>query len=113
MNADEMRAGLGIERSGLDRLIRAAFELLDLVAFYTADTGNDATARSLKRGGTAWDAAGKVHREIQEGFVRAEVVDWQALVDAGGYAGAREQGQLRTEGREYVVRDGDVIEIKN
>ena len=110
--AEEMRAGLGIERSGLDRLIRAAFELLDLVTFYTADTGNDATARTLRRGGTAYDAAGKVHREIQEGFVRAEVVNWEDLVAAGGYAGARERGLLRTEGRDYAVRDGDVIEIK-
>ena len=95
-----------------DRLIRAAFELLDLVSFYTADTANDATARTLKRGGTAYEAAGKVHREIQESFVRAEVVRWDALVDAGGYAGARDRGLLRTEGRDYVVEDGDVIEIK-
>jgi len=110
--AEEMREGLGIERSGLDRLIRAAFELLELVTFYTADTANDATARTLKRGGTAYDAAGKVHREIQEGFVRAEVVGWEELVEAGGYAGARDRGLLRTEGRDYVIRDGDVIEIK-
>jgi ribosome-binding ATPase len=110
--AEEMRSGLGIERSALDRLIRAAFELLDLVSFFTADTDNDATARTLRRGGTAWDAAGKVHREIQEGFVRAEVVGWEELVDAGGYAGARDRGLLRTEGRDYVVRDGDVITIK-
>jgi hypothetical protein len=110
--AEEMRAGLGIERSGLDRLIRAAFELLDLVSFYTADTGNDATARTLRRGGTAYDAAGKVHREIQEGFVRALVVNWEELVEAGGYTAARDRGLLRTEGRDYVIRDGDVIEIK-
>ena len=110
--AEEMRAELGIERSGLDRLIRAAFELLELVTFFTAGTDNDATARTLRRGGTAWDAAGRVHREIQEGFVRAEVVGWEELVDCGGYAAARDQGLLRTEGRDYVVRDGDVITIK-
>ena len=110
--AEEMRSELGIERSGLERLIRAAFELLQLVTFFTADTGKEATARTLRRGGTAYDAAGRVHREIQEGFVRAEVVGWEDLVDAGGYNGARERGLLRTEGRDYVVREGDVIEIK-
>ena len=111
--ADEMRAGLGIEGTGLERLIRAAFELLDLVSFFTADTGKEATARTLRRGGTAYDAAGRVHTDIQRGFVRAEVVAWSDLVEAGGYAGARERGRLRTEGRDYVVADGDVITIKH
>ena len=110
--AAEMRAELGIERSGLDRLIRAAFELLDLVSFFTADTGREATARTLARGGTAYDAAGRVHTDIQRAFVRAEVVGWEELIDAGGYAGARDRGTLRTEGRDYVVADGDVITIK-
>ena len=110
--AEEMRVELGIERSGLDRLIRAAFELLDLVSFFTADEDKEAMARTLRRGGTAYDAAGKVHTDIQRAFVRAEVVAWDALVDAGGYAGARDRGTLRTEGRDYVVRDGDVITIK-
>jgi GTP-binding protein YchF len=113
VEADEMRSGLGIEGTGLERLIRAAFELLDLVTFFTADTGKEATARTLPRGGTAWDAAGRVHTDIQRGFVRAEVVPWSDLVEAGGYSGARERGLLRTEGRGYVVRDGDVIEIKH
>jgi ribosome-binding ATPase len=111
--AEEMRAGLGIERSGLERLIRAAFELLDLVSFFTADSGKEATARTLRRGGTAYDAAGKVHTDIQQGFARAEVVGWGELVDAGGYAGARDQGTLRTEGRDYVIQDGDVITIRH
>src|SRR5262245_25733177 len=111
--AEEMRAELGIERSGLERLIRAAFELLDLVSFFTADSGKEATARTLGRGGTAYDAAGKVHTDIQQGFVRAEVVVWDELVESGGYAGARDRGTLRTEGRDYVVEDGDVITIRN
>jgi len=111
--AEEMRAALGIEGSGLERLIRAAFELLDLVTFFTADTGKEATARTLSRGGTAYEAAGRVHTDIQRGFVRAEVVGWSDLAEAGGYAGARDRGLLRTEGRDYVVRDGDVIEIKH
>ena len=68
--------------------------------------------RGRSRGATAWEAAGKVHTDIQRAFVRAEVVAWDALVDAGGYAAARERGVLRTEGRDYVVADGDVITIK-
>ena len=70
-------------------------------------------ARTLRRGGTAWDAAGKVHTDIQRGFVRAEVVAWDELIAAGGYAGARDRGTLRIEGRDYVVGDGDVITIKH
>ncbi len=110
--AEEMRTGLGIERSGLERLIRAAFELLDLVSFFTADTGKEAMARTLRRGGTAFDAAGRVHGDIQRAFVRAEVIAWDELVDAGGYAAARERGTLRIEGRDYVVEDGDVVHIR-
>jgi ribosome-binding ATPase len=110
--AEEMRGELGIERSGLERLIRAAFELLDLVTFFTADAGKEATARTLRRGGTAFDAAGTVHGDIQRGFVRAEVIHWDELVDAGGFAAARERGTLRIEGRDYVVQDGDVIHIR-
>ena len=69
-------------------------------------------AHTLPRGGTAWDAAGRVHTEIQAGFVRAEVVGWRELVEAGGYAGARDRGVLRTEGRQYVMQDGEVLTVK-
>jgi GTP-binding protein YchF len=110
--AEEMRDELGIERSGLERLIRAAFELLDLITFFTADTAKEAMARTLPRGRTAYDAAGRVHGDIQRAFVRAEVIAWDELVDAGGYAAARERGTLRIEGRDYVVRDGDVVHIR-
>ena len=110
--AEEMRSELGIERSGLQRLIRAAFELLDLISFITADTDKEAMARTLSRGGTAYDAAGRVHGDIQRAFVRAEVIAWDELVDAGGYAPARDRGTLRIEGRNYVVQDGDVIHIR-
>jgi len=111
--AAEMRAEMGGSESGLDSLIRAAYELLDLVTFFTAHAGAEARARSLRRGGTAWDAAGKVHTDIQAGFVRAEVIPWRDLVDAGSYAAARERGAIRTEGRDYVVEDGDVITIRH
>jgi len=111
--AQQMRSELGLAESGLKRLIRAAYKLLGLVTFFTAHEGSEARARSLPRGGTAWDAAGRVHTDIQAGFVRAEVIPWDELVDAGGYAAAREHGLLRTEGRDYVVQDGDVITIRH
>ena len=111
--AVEMRSELGLAESGLERLVRAAYELLDLVTFFTAHRGSEARARALRRGLTAWDAAGEVHTEIQAGFVRAEVIGWRELVEAGGYGEAREHGLVRTEGRDYVVRDGDVITIRH
>ncbi len=111
-DAAEIRDDLGLQRSGLELLIRAAYERLGLITFFTAHEGAEARARSLPEGGTAWDAAGRVHGEIQAGFVRAEVIGWRELVDAGGYAAARERGVLRTEGREYPVRDGDVVTIR-
>ena len=110
--AAEMRAELGISESGLARLIHAAFELLELIVFFTAGEDKEAMARSLRRGSNAWEAAGKIHTEIQDAFVRAEVVAWDDLVEAGGYAGARDRGRLRTEGRTYLVADGDVLTIK-
>jgi len=110
--AAEMRSELGVSESGLARLIGAAFELLDLIVFFTAGEDKEAMARSLRRGSNAWEAAGQIHGEIQQAFVRAEVVGWRDLVEAGGYAAARDRGQLRTEGRTYEVADGDVITIK-
>jgi GTP-binding protein YchF len=110
--AEEMRAGMGIEASGLERLVRAAYELLDLITFFTADRDVEAWARSLRRGSSAYDAAGVVHTDLQETFVRAEVVGWDQLVEAGGWAGVRDAAVLRIEGRDYVVQDGDVVHIK-
>ena len=85
---------------------------MELNSFFTA--GEDTIAQSwhLRDGLTAWHAAGQIHTDIQKGFVRAEVIGWDALVEAGGYAGARERGTLRVEGRDYVMRDGDVINVK-
>jgi ribosome-binding ATPase len=112
-DAGEMRSELGISEPSLERLVRAAYDLLGLITFFTAHEGVEARARSLRRGATAWDAAGRVHTEIQAGFVRAEVIGWRDLVEAGGYAAARERGILRTEGRDYVVADGDVVTIRH
>jgi GTP-binding protein YchF len=107
-----MRADLGVTESGLDRIIKGAFELLELISFFTAGEGKEARAHAIPAGTTAWQAAGKIHSDIQRGFVRAEVVPWDVLVEAGGYAGARDRGALRLEGRDYVMTDGDVITIK-
>ena len=110
--AGELRAELGISESGLDRVIHAAFSLLHLITFFTADEDKEAMARNVRRGSTALEAAGKIHGDLQAGFIRAEVVAWSDLVDAGGYAGARERGKLRLEGRDYVMADGDVMTVK-
>jgi GTP-binding protein YchF len=111
-DAVAMRAELGVSESGLERVIREAFALLELIAFFTAGEDKPAQSWHLRRGLTAWHAAGEIHSDIQRGFVRAEVIGWSELVDAGGYAGARERGSLRLEGRDYVMSDGDVITVK-
>jgi GTP-binding protein YchF len=110
--AEEMRESYGVEGSGLARLVRAAYDLLELITFFTAGEGKEAVARPLRRGASAWEAAGTIHTEIQDAFVKAEVIGWMELVECGGYAPARDRGLLRVEGRDYVVADGDVITIK-
>ena len=110
--AAHMREELGIAESGLSRVVRGAFGLLDQIAFFTAGEDKPAQSWHMRRGGSAWQAAGEIHSDIQRGFVRAEVIGWDALVDAGGYAGARDRGALRLEGRDYVMTDGDVITVK-
>jgi GTP-binding protein YchF len=110
--AEEMRRSYGLEGSGLARLVRAAYDLLELITFFTAGEGKEAVARPIRRGATAWGAAGTIHTEIQDAFVKAEAIGWEQLVECGGYAPARDRGLLRIEGRDYVVQDGDVITIK-
>ena len=111
-DAAAMRSELGVSESSLARVVREAFELLALIAFFTAGEGKPAQSWHLRRGLTAWHAAGEIHSDIQRGFVRAEVIGWLELVDAGGYAGARDRGTLRLEGRDYEMNDGDVITVK-
>jgi GTP-binding protein YchF len=110
--AAEMRADLGVGESSLQRVVRGAYALLDLIAFFTAGEDKPAQSWHLRRGLSAWHAAGEIHSDIQKGFVRAEVVGWDELVDAGGYAGARDRGTLRLEGRDYAMSDGDVLTVK-
>jgi GTP-binding protein YchF len=115
-DAAAMRAELGItgadSQPPLQRVVREAFALLRLIAFFTAGEGKPAQSWHLRDGLTAWHAAGEIHSDIQKGFVRAEVIGWHELLDAGGYSGARERGTLRVEGRDYVMSDGDVLTVK-
>jgi ribosome-binding ATPase len=111
-DAAAMRAELGVSESGLERVVRGAFALLRLLAFFTAGEAKPAQSWHLREGLSAWHAAGEIHSDIQRGFVRAEVIGWRELVDAGGYAAARERGTLRLEGRDYPMRDGDVVTVK-
>jgi len=96
----------------LERVVQEAFALLELLVFFTAGEAKPAQSWHLRRGLSVWHAAGQIHTDIQKGFVRAEVIGWRELVDAGGYAGARERGVLRLEGRDYTMADGDVITVK-
>ena len=111
-DAAAMRADLGVGESGLQTVVRGAFSLLNLIAFFTAGEAKPAQSWHLRNGLSVWHAAGEIHSDIQKGFVRAEVVGWKDLVELGGYAGARDKGVLRLEGRDYVMRDGDVITVK-
>ena len=99
---------LGLTESGLEKLVRASYHLLGLMSFLTA--GEDETrAWTIKIGTKAPQAAGKIHTDFERGFIKAEVVNYQDLLDCGSYSGAREKGLVRMEGKEYVVQDGDVI----
>jgi GTP-binding protein YchF len=110
--ATAMRAELELRESGLDAVVHGAFRLLHLIQFFTADTDREARAYAIRDGTTAAAAAGQIHTDMQRGFVRAEVISADDLVAAGGYAAARDAGNLRSEGRDYVVRDGDVVHIR-
>lgn len=111
--AAEMRESYGVEgESGLARLVKAAYDLLGLITFFTAGEQTEAVARSLPRGGSALDAAGTIHSDIADNFIKAEAIDWSELVELKTYAAARDRGLLRIEGRDYTVRNGDVITIK-
>ena len=106
----EFRQEYGVFEDGVNRLIRAGYELLGLISFFT--TGKDETrAWTVPRGATAPRAGAAIHSDFETKFIRAEVINWQKLLEAGSFAKARELGQIRTEGKEYVVQDGDVVEF--
>jgi ribosome-binding ATPase len=113
--AEEQRdylASYGLQESGLERLIKATYALLGLMSFLTAGE-DEVRAWTIPIHTHAQKAAGAIHSDFEKKFIRAEVVNWKSLVDHGGYAGAREKGMLRLEGKEYVVKDGDVLVIRH
>ena len=108
--ASEFLADLGLERSGLERLIHAGYAVLGLITFLTASE-KEVRAWTVRRGATAPNAAGEIHTDLERGFIRAEVIHWTKLREAGGMVAARARGWVRTEGKGYVVEDGDVIHV--
>jgi ribosome-binding ATPase YchF (GTP1/OBG family) len=106
--AGELLAGYGLSEPGLDRLIRATYGLMGLISFFTAGEP-EVRAWTIRRGTTAAKAAGVIHSDIEHNFIRAEVVRCAELLAAGSIPAAREKGQVRLEGKEYVVEEGDVI----
>lgn len=107
-DAKEYLASLGVTESGLSRLIKASYELLGLLTFFTAGE-KETRAWTAPRGTKAPQAAGVIHTDFEKGFIRAEVIGWKELVDSGSYAAARDKGLLRMEGKDYVIQDGDVV----
>ena len=105
-------ASYGLAESGLERLISATYALLGLMSFLTAGE-DEVRAWTIPFHSTAVKAAGAIHSDFEKKFIRAEVVNWKSLVDWGGYAGVRDKGLLRLEGKEYIVKDGDVLVIRH
>ena len=101
----------GIQELSLNKMIRLSYDLLELQSFFTVGD-DEVRAWTVKRGATAHEAAGEIHTDLQKGFVRAEVVAYQDLVDLGGLAEARAKGKLRLEGKDYVVQDGEIVHIR-
>jgi GTP-binding protein YchF len=106
------RAQLGMDASGLAQIIGAGYRLLDYITFFTTTGGKEVRAWALPRGRTALEAAGTIHTDMARGFIRAEVISYEELAQAGSFVRARELGRLRLEGRDYVVQDGDVLHIR-
>lgn len=103
---------LGIEQTGLEKVIKLCYELLDLITFFTIAGGKQVQAWPLRAGETTLRASGLVHTDMQKGFIKAEVISWEKLVEASGWRLGAEKGFISLEGRDHVVKDGDVIEYK-
>ncbi len=115
LSPDEARdylASYGLTESGLERMISATYSLLGLMSFLTAGE-TEVRAWTIPINSKAVNAAGAIHSDFEKKFIRAEVVNWKALVDNNGYAGVKEKGQLRLEGKDYIVKDGDVLVIRH
>jgi len=111
-DAQAFLADLGLKESGLDRVIRASYDLLGYMSFFTVGE-DECRAWSIPRGTVAQEAAGEIHSDIQRGFIRAEVVSYEALTTRGTMAACKEHGEVRLEGKEYVVKDGDIINFRH
>ncbi len=111
-DAQMFMAEYGIEEPSLNRMIRLSYDLLGLQSFFTVGP-DEVRAWTVKRGATAPEAAGEIHTDLQKGFIRAEVITYDDLVSLGGYAEARAKGKLRLEGKEYIVQDGEILNIRH
>lgn len=108
--AAEFLRELGVPESGLDQLVRVGYHTLGLITFITSGE-KEVRAWTIRRGETAPEAAGEIHSDLQRGFIRAEVIEWNKLAEAGGWAPAKAKGWVRTEGKDYLMQDGDVMNV--
>ena len=104
-------ADLGLEKSGLDRLIQKSYSLLGLISFLTAGK-KEVRAWTIKKGTKAPQAAGKIHSDFERGFIRAEVVSFDDLMENGSMNACKEKGLIRSEGKDYIMQDGDIVEFR-
>ncbi len=111
-DAAEFLSSYGLKESGLVRLIRKTYELLGLISFFTVGE-DECRAWTVERGSKAVNAAGAIHTDLSKHFIRAETIHWDQLLEAGSEAEARARGTLRLEGKEYIVKDGDVMHIRH
>ena len=107
----EFLASLGLDEPGLNKVVRAGYELLGLITFFTAGE-TEVRAWTIKRGAKAPQAAGVIHTDFEKGFIKAEIIWWEDLVKLGGEAACRAAGKLAIEGKDYVMRDGDVVHFR-
>ncbi len=115
LSEDEQKEYLnqfGLKESGLDRVIKTCYKLLNLITFFTIKGGKQVQAWPIEKDKTAIDAAGEVHSDFAKNFIKAEVVDFDDLIESGSWTRASENGKIRTEGKDYIVKDGDIIEFK-
>ncbi|WP_261663633.1 redox-regulated ATPase YchF [Deinococcus sp. Marseille-Q6407] len=108
--AREFLQELGVQESGLDQLVKVGYDTLGLITFITSGE-KEVRAWTIRRGEKAPEAAGEIHTDLENGFIRAEVIEWEKMVEAGGWAGAKAKGWVRTEGKEYVMQDGDIMNV--
>ncbi|CAM3364725.1 redox-regulated ATPase YchF [Deinococcus saxicola] len=108
--AREFLTDLGVTESGLDQLVQVGYETLGLITFITSGE-KEVRAWTIRDGEKAPEAAGEIHSDLERGFIRAEVIEWDRMVEAGGWVGAKGKGWVRTEGKEYVMKDGDIMNV--